>query len=309
MERARRDGEPRAAQPARTHRRLRRAAGEPRPAGRENRPVRGADPRRGAPPVRPRRRLPRHPAHGVGPADLPDGAGRGGPPPRPRPQPLRGRRRPVTPPGVGFRLEVEASGPLPAVAADRERVVQVLTSLLANAIRYSPAGGSSACGRRPRTNVVRISIRGGGPGLPDEALPHLFQKLYRVDRTEGRDIRGAGLGLAICKEIVEAHGGRIGAESPGPGRGSPFRFSLPPPARPPVAGAGPSLRPDDLPGAPPAPDPAPAARRVARETGTLSESGGRPTGDPRGRARARGSRPGRTWRRGAAARSAAGSGR
>jgi signal transduction histidine kinase len=116
---------------------------------------------------------------------------------------------------------------LPPVWADADQLHLVLSNLLANARKYSPAGGGITLAARPAGSLVEVSVRDQGIGIPPDALPRLFEQFYRVDGPHRRSISGTGLGLAICRRIVEAHGGRIWAESEGEGRGSTFTFSLP----------------------------------------------------------------------------------
>jgi signal transduction histidine kinase/CheY-like chemotaxis protein len=126
---------------------------------------------------------------------------------------------------------VDVDGALPCVLADGDRVIQVLTNLLSNARKFSPAGGAVEVTAQPHVGEVEVAVRDRGLGLPPEALPRLFEKFYRVDNSDRREIQGTGLGLAICRQIVEGHGGRIWAESAGLGHGTTVRFTLP------VAGA------------------------------------------------------------------------
>jgi PAS domain S-box-containing protein len=117
---------------------------------------------------------------------------------------------------------------LPAVSADPDRLQQVLANLLSNACKYSPSGGEiRVSARRLDNELVEVAVQDQGVGLPEEALPRLFERFYRVETSDREGIGGAGLGLAISREIVEAHGGHIVAESAGPGQGSTFRFTLP----------------------------------------------------------------------------------
>jgi PAS domain S-box-containing protein len=121
------------------------------------------------------------------------------------------------------RLEVRVPDRAPAVTADRQRVVQVLGNLVGNAIQASPGGGAVRIEAAESGPDVVFQVTDTGPGIPREELPHLFRRFWRPDRG-GR--LGAGLGLAIARGIVEAHGGRIGVDtSP---RGSTFWFTLPP---------------------------------------------------------------------------------
>ena len=122
-------------------------------------------------------------------------------------------------------LAIDLEPDLPLVLADRRRIVQVLGNLLANAARHSP-GASVIRVSAAREGVhVAVSVSDQGRGIPAESMPHLFRKFSRAPSGEqGGD---TGLGLAICKGIVEAHGGRIRAESDGPGLGARFTFTLP----------------------------------------------------------------------------------
>ena len=122
-------------------------------------------------------------------------------------------------------LAIDIEPDLPLVLADRRRVVQVLGNLLANAARHSPQSSVIRVSAVRDGVQVALSVADEGRGIPAESLPRLFRKFYRVQAEEqGGD---TGLGLAICKGIVEAHGGRIRAESDGPGLGARFTFTLP----------------------------------------------------------------------------------
>lgn len=124
-----------------------------------------------------------------------------------------------------LRLEAP-SEPVYAVA-DAERMLQVLHNLVSNAVKYSPGAEyvDLSLGRSESGEAV-IRVRDYGLGIPESSLPHLFKRFYRVESTDHRKIRGTGLGLTICKEIVEAHQGRIEVESV-PGQGSVFTVRLP----------------------------------------------------------------------------------
>jgi len=123
-------------------------------------------------------------------------------------------------------IEVVLPEDLPLVIADANAVHQVLINLLSNARKYSPGGGPIRVDVAAIDDVVEVSIHDHGLGIPGEAVPKLFNKFYRVGNVDRRGISGTGLGLAICRGIIEAHGGRIAAESPGPGKGSRFYFTL-----------------------------------------------------------------------------------
>jgi signal transduction histidine kinase len=133
-------------------------------------------------------------------------------------------------------LHLEVPEPLPPVEADADRIRQVLTNLLSNAVKFSPHGGEVTVGAHHEGDHVRLWVADRGVGIPAEAIPHLFSKFFRVDHQETRSVGGTGLGLALVKEIVEAHHGRVWVESVY-GQGSTFVFTLPvaAPLSPPVA--------------------------------------------------------------------------
>ena len=141
--------------------------------------------------------------------------------------------------GGRHSVVVDLETDLPPVLADRRRMVQVLGNLLSNAARNSPEASVITVSAARDGVHVAVSVSDQGRGIPPESLPHLFRKFFREqsdDQTEAR-AGDTGLGLAICKGIVEAHGGRIRAESGGPGLGARFTFTLP--AAEGAAGAGP----------------------------------------------------------------------
>ena len=115
---------------------------------------------------------------------------------------------------------------LPRVLADPPRIVQVLNNLFSNASRYSPETAPIRVSAVQDGVYVAISVSDKGRGIPAEQLPRLFHKHARVGGND-EGIRGSGLGLAICRGLVEAHGGRIQAESPGAGLGARFTFTIP----------------------------------------------------------------------------------
>ena len=125
-------------------------------------------------------------------------------------------------------LSVDLEQDLPWVMADRWRTVQVLENLLSNAEKYSPEPSVIRVGAALDGGRVAFSVADDGRGVPPDRIPYLFRKFARIHGEGGeRQIAGSGLGLAICKGIVEAHGGRIWAESAGPGLGTRFTFTLP----------------------------------------------------------------------------------
>ena len=126
--------------------------------------------------------------------------------------------------GVG--LACHADPAIPNVLADPRRLVQALSNLIDNALRLTPTGGTVTVEALPAPGYVEFVVGDTGPGIPAEHLPHLFDRFWQGARARRG---GAGLGLAIVKGIVEAHGGRIFAESR-PGEGAVFRFWIPVPA-------------------------------------------------------------------------------
>ncbi|MBM3270852.1 MAG: CHASE domain-containing protein [Candidatus Sericytochromatia bacterium] len=134
----------------------------------------------------------------------------------------------------GLTLHADTRGLSREVVGDAPRVMQVLTNLVGNAIKYTPRGGCVTLVAADGGGFVRVEVRDDGPGITAEDLPRLFTRFGRVDMSATREAGGIGLGLAISKEIVEAHGGQIGVESR-PGAGSTFWFTLP------IAGGGEAL--------------------------------------------------------------------
>ncbi len=126
--------------------------------------------------------------------------------------------------GLGIRADLPEG--LPAVDVDARRVGQVLRNLLENAVAYTPGGGEAIVTARAAEGAVEVSVRDTGEGIGAEHLPYIFERFYRADKSRARATGGAGLGLAIARQLVEAHGGRIWAESE-VGKGSVFTFTLP----------------------------------------------------------------------------------
>ena len=113
------------------------------------------------------------------------------------------------------------------VLADEDRIVQVLTNLVGNALQYTPSDGQVRISVARIGAEVQIAVHDTGVGIPSEHLPHIFDRFYRVDKSRSRARGGSGIGLTIAKHLVEAHGGRIWAESEGESKGSAFTFTLP----------------------------------------------------------------------------------
>jgi signal transduction histidine kinase len=123
-------------------------------------------------------------------------------------------------------LVLDAPASLPTVDVDPDRISQVVTNLVTNAVRYSPNGGEIRVSGTAHEGTVVVSVRDQGIGIPPDRAGRIFEKFYRVDNAVTRAVGGTGLGLAISRELVEAHGGRMWVEST-PGVGSTFTFSLP----------------------------------------------------------------------------------
>ena len=125
-------------------------------------------------------------------------------------------------------LAIDIPPDLPLVMADRRRIVQVVGNLLSNAAKHSSESSVITVTVVREGVHVAVSVADEGRGIPSERLPYLFRKFTRTDGDDlGSGVAGSGLGLAICKGIVEAHGGRIWAESEGPGMGARFTFTIP----------------------------------------------------------------------------------
>ena len=112
---------------------------------------------------------------------------------------------------VEFGVQVEPGGE--KLCADHDAVRQVLTNLLENSLRHTPAGGGISCLGRREGNGIALAVHDNGTGITREHLPRIFERFYRADSSRSRDEGGTGLGLAIVKHLVEAHGGRVSAES------------------------------------------------------------------------------------------------
>lgn len=128
---------------------------------------------------------------------------------------------------AGVTLTVAAAEGLPSVAVDHQRIAQVLGNLLDNAIRHTPAGGRVTVRALTDDTGVVLEVEDTGSGIATDHLPFVFERFYRADRARDRAHGGSGIGLAIVKAFVEAHGGTVTASSPGAGGGSVFRIRLP----------------------------------------------------------------------------------
>jgi signal transduction histidine kinase len=126
----------------------------------------------------------------------------------------------------GLTVKAELPPGLPEVNVDAHRIGQVLRNLLDNAVAHTPGGGSVTLTAVNMGDEMKIRVTDTGEGIPPDDLPNIFERFYRVDRSRTRSTGGTGLGLTITRRLVEAHGGRIEAESD-PGRGSTFTITLP----------------------------------------------------------------------------------
>lgn len=128
----------------------------------------------------------------------------------------------------GLQLQVKIPADLPQVMADPSRAVQILTNLLVNALRYTPAPGRVEAAVSCEAGMVSFRVSDTGVGLSAEQLAHIFERFYRVDKSRSRAFGGSGIGLTIAQSLAQAMGGEIRAESAGLGQGSSFTLTLPP---------------------------------------------------------------------------------
>ncbi|KAA3661890.1 MAG: HAMP domain-containing protein [Chloroflexi bacterium] len=127
----------------------------------------------------------------------------------------------------GVQLHLHIPSALLMVEADSDRISQLLINLIGNALQYTPAGERVDVTLQRKDNGIFFSIADTGMGIAPDHLPHLFTRFYRVDKSRARASGGSGIGLTIARHLVEAHNGRIWAESKGLGQGSQFMFWLP----------------------------------------------------------------------------------
>jgi signal transduction histidine kinase len=152
-------------------------------------------------------------AMSIGPVDVPDVA-----------ETLAERSRPRS---TIHRFETDFPPDFPIIRGDREKLRQALGNLVDNAIKYSPNGGTITLGGRAERDHVVLFVRDDGIGVPREEHSRVFERFHRIDTRLSRSTTGVGLGLYICRVIVEAHGGQIWVESDGTGQGSTFFIRLP----------------------------------------------------------------------------------
>jgi signal transduction histidine kinase len=134
--------------------------------------------------------------------------------------------------GIDLDVESDADPSTLTITADAGRLDQVLSNLMANALRHTPSGGDITLRGEPVEGGVRIIVSDTGQGIPHDDLPYVFDRFWRGDPSRSHaGGAGSGLGLAIARQLVSAHGGRIGVES-GPGQGTAFTIELPTDGKP-----------------------------------------------------------------------------
>ena len=127
----------------------------------------------------------------------------------------------------GIRLKTNVEENLPSVSVDKDRIQQVLTNLLGNALQYTHSGGDVTLTASLVQNQIVFSVADTGIGISAEYLPYIFNRFYRTDKSRARASGGTGIGLTIAQALIKAHKGRIWVKSPGDEKGSTFYFSLP----------------------------------------------------------------------------------
>jgi two-component system phosphate regulon sensor histidine kinase PhoR len=130
---------------------------------------------------------------------------------------------------TNIQIRVDVPNEMPLMEADRDKLKQVLLNLLSNSIKYNRPNGSVIITSAFDAANISITIQDTGMGIPEESIPHLFEKFFRVREHEGK-ATGTGLGLSICKQIVQGHNGRIEVKSK-MGVGTSFTLHLPRVAR------------------------------------------------------------------------------
>ena len=134
--------------------------------------------------------------------------------------------RPLRPLAAAKGLRLEVNGERCEVDADPQRLHQALTNFIENAIKFSEPGGEVWVSAWQRNGEVGVTVKDTGPGIPADARAQVFDRFYRADPARGREGSGSGLGLSICREVADAHGGRVWVESE-VGEGSSFSLALP----------------------------------------------------------------------------------
>lgn len=125
-----------------------------------------------------------------------------------------------------IEMVAQVEGPLPTLRADGDRLAEVLTNLIGNALRYTPDGGHIHVRAARSADQLLVSVSDDGPGIREDDLPYVFERFWRGERSRNRASGGSGIGLAIVRQLVELHHGTIQVES-APGKGTTFRIALP----------------------------------------------------------------------------------
>jgi signal transduction histidine kinase len=123
-------------------------------------------------------------------------------------------------------VAIQVTGEPVMASLDRARIAQVLTNLVGNAIKFSPAGATVEIRATRASSALLVEVRDHGRGVPPEQLESIFERFHQVDKSDSRQKGGTGLGLAISRRIIQQHDGRIWVDST-PGEGSTFRFTIP----------------------------------------------------------------------------------
>jgi signal transduction histidine kinase len=126
----------------------------------------------------------------------------------------------------GIRIDLDIPTSLPEISLDSQRVEQILSNLLSNALRHTPDGGRIQIALAVTSQQVSLRVQDSGPGIPEQAMPYIFDRFYRADKSRARLEGGTGLGLAIARKIAEAHGGTLTAGNH-PQGGAEFVLTLP----------------------------------------------------------------------------------
>ena len=126
-----------------------------------------------------------------------------------------------------INLEVGIEPNLPNIMVDKDRIIQVLTNLVGNALQYTPRGGKVSLQVRRERSGMLFTVKDSGIGISAEQLQYVFNRFYRTDKSRTRASGGSGIGLTVAKALVQAHQGKIWAESDGEGKGSTFSFLIP----------------------------------------------------------------------------------
>ena len=127
---------------------------------------------------------------------------------------------------AGIELRVDLAENLPLVDVDPQRIGQVLRNLLDNSLTHTGSGGEIGIAAHLSDKWVEVSVQDTGTGIAEDDLPYVFERFYRADKSRSRTTGGAGLGLAIARQVIQAHGGQIWVESK-VGQGTQFAFTLP----------------------------------------------------------------------------------